>query len=528
MRAKVMLTIGSQYPHPVQFQIYRFAEHARPPIRVPYNGHKGWIDPGKSKEIELDLKDGYILFLDERSKDLVGPVAFVNDRSIVLTSTGEVTQPAEPEFTDPLHFDDVNFWNDGSVENLLRIGILKVLGLVPTVGGAIAGLVGLVWSEKTSDVVAQSEQRMQRWVRGQFEIKNREFLRNTLSGLRNILEEYANAAGPTQREQWLSNAITLFGAVKPHFLEGTYTPGTLALVVDLATLHIGILRERYLFSKEIFQDQVVNVAHFGESLRAAIRDYQAFVRDVAIPSELAWREAQIEVNGTAPFTLKDWVTREVHTFRASGDHHLKQGPLTVLIDYYKAMVLGSYRTELQIHAMDPSLLWSRFDPDRADEHPIPLDRIVWVGPAAGLPFQQANEHDFEFGDVHTEPLGTIREVLVRAHNQVEALQVTFEGRKPHLIGDATRGEPRVIKLEEGDFITRVKTWWDWQLHAIQLDFASGKSTGKIGDANRKARFVQTLTFPDHRVSAFQVGKRLHSLTLGFQPLPTFYDRVRSA
>src|SRR6185312_1749721 len=148
-------------------------------------------------------------------------------------------------------------------------------------------------------------------------------------------------------------------------------------------------------------------------------------------------------------------------------------------NYYLAQAKNSYELELRKNVVDVSKLWSLFDPDQEKTHPIALDRVLWAGPLSGLSFMTGNEHDFGFGDVLEDASGQIEEIYVREYNKIDKLQFNFKGRKGHAVG-GDGGEAHTIKVKEGTYLTRIETWWDFDLHGIRFGFSDGSCTGTLG------------------------------------------------
>src|SRR5262249_48087458 len=152
------------------------------------------------------------------------------------------------------------------------------------------------------------------------------------------------------RERWMDQCVAGFNSVIDGFVKSEYTPGTITFTVDLATLHLGLLRERAVFAKEIYGNELGKQRFLGD-LDKAIKEYQQFFGAVAIPGELAWRLRRIETeelgygNKIYGYYLKDRVTREVHSFAYTGRHQLRQGPAKVCVDFYRTQARNGYERE---------------------------------------------------------------------------------------------------------------------------------------------------------------------------------------
>jgi len=529
MRVRTFWTIGNEHTDKVFYGCYlpddtKFVKTG--------GGNEGWIEAGKAIDKEVDFPKCKIVFWKDKpfmgiGTKLADPAVVLTDRPVTLTKQKKVVQLAEPEFTDPAHVGPVIFITQMQMNNLTRGFFLAVIGKIPEVGGAIAGLLGLLWAEQKvdpNDLIKASEERMRHWVQGRLQEYDRGFLHNTLSGLRANLEEYHKAKGRKERARWFDICLAACERAMPFFVKDAYTPGTIDLAVGVATIHLTLLRERVLFPHEIFDDDVVNEPHFRETLKQTIADYQTFVRDVAIPGELKWRNGEIiddrEIGNS--IYLTDWVTREVHAFRFTGRHQIHQGPQQVCLDFYRAQARNAYETQLIENTLHTALFWSRLDPDQQNVKPLPLDSVTWVGPLAGLSYAYGNEHDHKFGDVVSNSPGRITEIVVRAADLIDGLQFNAEGQAGAFAGNPKGGREHSVPVPAGQFLTKVETWFDFDLFAIRFHFSDGTQSQTFGTPGRGG-VHQTAQFPRHHVTNVRIGRRMQELSCGFSPLPNFYD-----
>lgn len=509
-----------------------------------YGDNFGWLGKGEKARLSLpsgEMKIGFRKGRWPTSDWFAKPEKVKTNRPVTFTSDGKITQPDE-EFPNPDSAQAINFMGefDTQVNDLSRKAVLAAVGKIPTVGEGLAVAVGLIWPEKApsvEDLVRSSEERMRAWVHGVVDEYDRALLKSKVGSLRRNLKEYMDADEQSERQTWLDTCLGQFNDAKELFTGRKYTPGSIGLAVDLATMHLALLRERVLKSKEIFGDKKVNVEKHRQALRDGIAEYQKFVRDVAIPGELKWRESMMETEdfpqdivGRAAIVIRDHVTREVHSFikglgRRGGDH-------TVLAHYYKEQAVNSYRTALQSNAGDPALLWSLLDPERANTLPIPIDREpVWVGPSTGLVYKANNEHGAYFDHKFEDKPGRVTKVHVREWNEIDFLKFYYDGHEGNGVGNAGGGAPQDVEVPAGKYITRVETWWDWELSGIKFHFSDGTSTGTLGNRTGMGKHHQSASYPNHRVSAVRIEgmppyqgepSKINALWFGFSPLPDYY------
>lgn len=527
MRVRTFWTIGNQSADRVFYGMYLPDDTT---FVKTGGGHEGWLDAGKAKDMEVDFPKCKIVFWKDKpfagiGQKLADPKVVTTDRPVTLTRRKTVEQPAEPEFTDPDHVGPVVFLTSMELNNIVRGIVTAIIGKVPEVGGAIAGILGFVWPEQKKDLVAESEARMKRWMQGRLNDYDRGFLTNTLTGLRKNLEEYHNAKGRSERATWFDISLAACERAMPFFTKKDYTPGTIALAASVGTLHLALLRERVLFPRQVLADDDVNQGYHKKVLKDTIKEYQDYVRDVGIPGELEWRQKQIVDTKTISDIrfLTDWVTREVHAFSHTG-RQLRQGPSQICVDYYRDQAGSSLRRQLQENVLHTALFWTLLDPDSQDAHPIALDSVTWDGPLAGLGYMHGNEHDFKFGASSEEHLGRIHEIVVWAGDRIDALQFVGEAGAGRRHG-GTGGTRRSVRVPDGAFLTKVETWFDFDMWGIKLHFSDGSSNGPFGHTSRGG-VHQVSEFPLHHVTAVRVGERTEELRCGFTPLPDYYERLK--
>jgi hypothetical protein len=525
MRIRTFFTINNQHTDKVFYGMYLPDDTT---FVKTGGGHEGWLDAGKAIEMEVDFPKCKIVFWKDRpfmglGEKLADAKLVTTDRPVTLTKQKRVEQPSEPDFTDPQHVGAVIFLTEMQGNNLIRGLVIAGIGKIPEVGGAIAGILGFVWPEQKPDLIAESEARMKRWVQGRFEAYDRQFLQNTLTGLRDNINEYLKATGRGERARWFDNALGACQRAMPFFTKSPYTPGTIDLAASVATLHLTLLRERVLFARDIFEDKDINEAHFKESLKKTIGEYQRFIKDVAIPGEMKWRQEQIADQRSIGERriLTDWVTREVHGFSHSGRSQLHQGPSQVCVDYYREQAGASLGRQLHENVYHTSLFWTLLDPDQKNARPIALDSLTWNGPLAGLGYMEGNEHDFKHGDSTEERIGRVTEIVVYAGDRIDGLQFNAQGRLGRHYG-GYGGTRYFVHPPAGTFLTKVETWFDFDLWAIRFHFSDG-SSGQTFGTPRRGGVHQTAEFPRHHVTAVRVGGRLEELRCGFTPLPDYYE-----
>lgn len=496
-----------------------------------WQGLKGTIASGEAVDLEVDFQECQIVFWQGNKrggpKNRLAPEKTVKtNRPVRVNADKTVTQPAQATILDPSLIEPRVFMTVMQFDNMVRGLLLAGLGKIPEVGGAIAGLLGLIWSEKKQDLIAESEDRMRHWVQGRILDVDRRTLRDTLAGLRSNLEEYHHAKGRKERARWFDISLAACESAMPHFTKAEYTPGSIALATSLATLHLTLLRERVVFGREILEDEDINESFFRETLTKTIQEYQAFIKE-AIPKEIAWRKQQFEndqqIHSDSSLILRDKVTRQVHEFRYHG-RDVSRPWLQYCVDYLMEQAEGTLARQLHESAYIPSRLWSLLDPTNKDDRPLPLDGVTWNAPLAGLGYMHGNEHNHVHGDSDEEILGSISEVVAWVDGRIMGIQFNAPKKSGKVHGEKKGGQHHV-SVPAGALLTRVDTWFDFDLWGIQFQFSDGTKSETIGTPARGG-VHQFAELPRHHVTAIRVGRRMQELRCGFTPLPSFYEDVQ--
>jgi hypothetical protein len=540
MRSKVMWSIKNQSTKKLFWAAYNTNDNL---CRSCLRDLEGEIESGKSVDVdvpEAKLKLGFweslptlgfggTRFTEPEVVETARSATVTNDKKLVIGPADEFRKKG----ADAATFLDSHAGRM-SDNMIIRTIFMTAAGKIPTVGGAVEFVLGLLWpDEKRSPeaLLRESEDRMRRWVQGVIDSYDLRTLADTLAGVRRNLVEYQKAETPKLRERAMDNAVHDFNAVVDRFIKSTYTPGTLTFAIDLATMHLSLLRERAVFTKEIYGDEA-GKARFLANLDAQIKEYQNFVGAIAIPGELKWRaeQQQLEELGhsgrTYGYYLKDLVTREVHSFSYTGRSQIKQGPAKVCVDFYQAQARSAYEREMLAQAYDPALLWSRMYPGRENDKPIALDRVVWTGPYAGLSYMVGNEHDMAFGDSERQGPGKLRAVRVRSHDRIDALCFEFDRDGGRWFGNTQGGTEHVVAIPDGVHLQAIETWWNFDLFAIRLHLSNGQQHefGKHGPGEIR----QYASYPDHRVGAVRLSNRMSEMYVAFTPLADYYERLNKA
>lgn len=507
----------------------------------PLKDMRGYIAPGQTKRMEVTWDKVQIGLRTDAgwSSWIVKPAMISTNRDVEFSASGKVAYTSLA-WTGAEGTKVVTLMTDPKVNNAARSVVISALGKIPEVGGALAGLVGMIWKEVKPDVakmIDDAAARMRDWVRGELAEFDKAKLKADLSGFEEALLTYSTMKDPATRLRYFENCITLFDQRRGALLVSQYRVGALAVITDFALLDILLTREAVMFPDALGIAEADRPA-YSDKLTRTIHQYQTYILDTALPAERAARNAAIDVvegpsgigNGRSNF-VRDVATRQVLRFSdgytgRSSSNSIRNAQL------YRLQALNRFDTSTHIGVVQATRMWATLNPNSGITRPIDLTEVTWVGPSTGLIFQNGNEHgamDYQmYKGVHTA--SEIRKVIVNHGTEIDYLAFVFEDGKRIGFGDSTKGKATTIEVPPGTWVTRIETHWDWELMAVSIKLSDGTSSGKLGDSNRNARWKQTAVLPAHQVCGMAVEgqpapykSRGHAISFAFRPAPDFYD-----
>ncbi len=522
-----------------------------------WEGRKYKISAGRATDVEIThdkVKLGFRTGTSAFDPWMGKPVEVPTNRDGVLTADGEAGYLKTQTFQTPDKGKVIDLIAPEQPNNIGRMIVTWGLGKIPAVGGVLSSAVGFVWKEikpDIDDLITQSETRMRAWVRGQIDAFDRTKLRDKLAGLHKNLEAFSSFEEPETRREWLVPQLTLFNYVQGQYATKSYTQGTLAMIVDIATMHISLLREAVLFPDDLaikHKDR----SKYGDLLTGTIKEYQDFILDVALPAELKWRKDRMEISnkkGLNPteVVIRDHVIRQMHRFAKNMSRNPASLDVGVNRDLYVDQALNGYENELKANVGDPARLWTLLDPKHGDARPIAMDRVTWVGPCSGIVHAYGNQHRAE-AKTRLKATGEIRKIELRARGnsdpnrrELEFIKVHFADGTSKALGTGS-GKTEVLEVPEGVYITEAEAWFDAELDGLRFHTSDGKTSKIYGTAKfpvpglgpdrfkpPQPRYTNRASFQNHKLSGIRIDGNTHAAPLGhaiyfaFTPMPDFYD-----
>lgn len=552
MLHQVLMTLRSDYPRNVFYQVFQPGDTA---FLFSLDGKEGWLNAGQGEmEIWVNadfprVKVGFREKASAMSDWIAEPVEVSAAKRIALNNLGKIVEEESEEGYDPTRLSEATFFTG----DIFR-ALLNGLGSIPKAGIALQLLFDRIWPEPSAQSLVAAMERRMRWlIRASV---NRLDLANQtafLNAARENLRQYVNAAGPRQRFAALTQALGHFTVTKELMTNSvkSYAPGTAHLVLQLAVLHLALLRERVVFEKEIFGDEPVNSAENRRDLTRAIAEYRTFLLG-AIDQELAERDRQMELAFAIGFEvidvhtqvdltnglLTDEARRRIHRFSVEGAFNVtveqepgKLGdPIRFMAEIYRRQMKNALRLQLRLDIEIPAQLLATFDPDFQGNKILDYEQLVQGGPLSGIPQMRFLASNMQGGTLQTHAPGRIRRVrvlsMVGGLSLIPVLTVEGkDGKQRDSLEGVSPNSPFFVydrKLPANVTLNRIETSWDTYLKGLKFSFSDGSESPRIGtfaDTHHK----QVAELPGHYVSQIELDNGL--MNVGFQLHPDFVERL---
>jgi hypothetical protein len=318
-----------------------------------------------------------------------------------------------------------------SPSQIVRDATLGLVGVIPTGGGVIKGIAGVLWKDAGPSMIWN---QVMRYIEGYVDYRlteeRIETLKNTIDGARENLQSYLTLKPSDEKAKKLVSIITALTMADQKFFTLKSAEYTLSYLITLGTIKLTLLKEAALNYAELSgQKTDENAGAHLTELRNAIEKYtkaaQTF-RDAVLTSRLdkiGFNVTQQNAHHTYPrftqyVTLRDGFDgRELQRVSENVDRRVATGKM--LLEARTAQIKAQLGARLD-HILAPALLWAYLDP-KYTEKPPEHTFTVSVGPWG-------------------HPYGT-------------------------------------ISMADGKQLTRIELWGDAdQLHAIRVTNGSGDST----------------------------------------------------
>ena len=187
-----------------------------------------------------------------------------------------VTCPSPPDFpkSDPLPA----FVEAIDVNNSLKGVVCAGLSLVPEAGAILSGALKTLWPDTSKPTLKWDDikEGVKTIAQGLIQEHDAQDLRNRTEGLMKLLHKYKETSyGTKQKEDFLDDLLSWFNANQPWYLNNEEPWLTMQLFVQMATMHLTILREQAFYWNKVYgpEDKHVDAEKHKKELNDAIADY---------------------------------------------------------------------------------------------------------------------------------------------------------------------------------------------------------------------------------------------------------------
>lgn len=365
---------------------------------------------------------------------------------------------------------------------MVRDATLGIAGLIPTAGGAIKGVVGLLWPDGTaSSVYTQIVRYIEAYVDSRLQAERIKALQQAIAGASTNLREFVECVPGSEKATKLTATITALNQADRPFFDNTAPERTLSYLVTIGTIKLTLLQEQachYAAIAGIAADANKD-AHF-RSLRTGIEEYTRAAkvfRDFALNARVEQIGHNFRSDGSS--ANSNVILRDGGDGTETQMRPDTSGPGSVdsravaRANLYRARV-ATVRAQFgaQLDAIiAPALMWQSFDPEK--KRPQTRKISATVGPI-GTPRNVVKMVD---GDpIYAIEIWTDdQKVKGKVYTQVRGMRVSSAagGGKSTMLG-IQRGTVHLLELKDGEFIVGVYGSAYHYVHSIHLETNFGR------------------------------------------------------
>lgn len=282
----------------------------------------------------------------------------------------------------------------------------------------------------------------------------------------------------------LDNIIMALGRLQPKFTNSTNNIHIVRLTVTLATIHLAVLREHYIFGKDLFDEN--NSEQSLKNMERIFGLYKDHFEKV-YPKWKEYRENLIKIDyGSKPVfglalsctygTVKDTKVSddEIASYNLTGS--FSKDRFKPVCEAKKRCVFNDINGKF----MADYALWfelERLIPGREKKQPK-------IDPELGtIEFGPYFEKDY-VAKVDFDDEGVTKGIIVREYNSIDALQIIYRNHEGHFVGNPKGGEKHEIELKDNQRINGIQfgvTRPSGIVAAIAFGIADGENTGFLGN-----------------------------------------------
>lgn len=330
-----------------------------------------------------------------------------------------------------------------ALTNAIRMAVIAGTKQIPAAGALVSGLVGILWPESGKDSWIQIKEQIEALINQKLADFKYQDVKERLAGLKSVIAGYIQALADTSNSkasyitEKYNVAIGLFDASSPHFMSKDYEMLLLPMLVQMANLHLALLRDGTIYGRDWGWNEKIQKTQ-EKNLQDAIKLYG------------------------------DWVSR---WYKKGYDSF----PVPQPTDANKVQwaTRNRYVRSMTLQILDIAFYWPYFDPAKG---PAPkLTREIYSDPMGSA---KASENPINV-DGSVKP--RLTELAIWAGGRIDAVQQGFGGGElgPR-VGNDKGGTCSDVKIDANNPVAEVVGFAGEVLEGIALVCKDGSRTHFCG------------------------------------------------
>jgi hypothetical protein len=182
--------------------------------------------------------------------------------------------------------------NSSSYQDALRAGVIALEECIPYVGGIVAAMTTVFWSENKKSVWDQVKDQVNRVVQNAIFENEYNVVKSQITAVRTSLNQYVNSPNNTEQGNILIATMVLMNSLYERVNQSNNRHMLIGLMVPIGSLHLTVLSERYNHYKVLFgQDDRTEAL---KELESTYTQYKVFFDSVYVEWK-NWRSSELDV-----------------------------------------------------------------------------------------------------------------------------------------------------------------------------------------------------------------------------------------
>jgi hypothetical protein len=333
----------------------------------------------------------------------------------------------------------------------IREAVIALTGLIPTAGGGVKFLLGLLWQDSGGTLIEQIREYVRDVAKEMIDNQALIDLANKLEGLKDAIDLYST--DPTGSK--MDAVLMVLTENRPHFFNTQFPEKTLPYLLTLGSMHLAALREHHDTYEKLYGHKPEKP---GEVLKFLKDTVDKYVKGAAAARKATaeWRQKYITLSQRMAY--KDGHAHHDYFYvedkydgwsfvadEGQIDQSRRLG--NAIYEERKRVVKEEFDAELDA-LFGPALMWKYMKPDLAEKPAVVrvATSSPFFGTRRGTGYAQVTEPDNPVNEIH---------VWGNGNDRIHAIAI---GRKNGgglwTVGE-TGGNESLIKCGAGEYFTGV-------------------------------------------------------------------------